>query len=234
MSVATFSDRAGLYVELAGKGILIAAFGVGSSLRAFAIASLLNNWSTVEPLTRWTYLAAHLTALAFMALVIATTIVRHRPVRRAEGIEPRVSALAGTFLALSLGLLPPSDISAGVSLIGVGMSAIGGLLSACVLLWLGRSFSIMAQARRLVTSGPYAFVRHPLYLTEELMALGVMLLVVSPLAVVIVCVHWIFQLRRMVNEERVLRGSFPEYAAYAARTPRIVPRPLRLRAPSGF
>jgi protein-S-isoprenylcysteine O-methyltransferase Ste14 len=30
----------------------------------------------------------------------------------------------------------------------------------------------------------------------------------------------------MRYEERVLTDSFPEYAAYAARTPRLIPRPF--------
>lgn len=30
--------------------------------------------------------------------------------------------------------------------------------------------------------------------------------------------------RRMINEERVLSAAFPEYADYARRVPRIVPR----------
>jgi protein-S-isoprenylcysteine O-methyltransferase Ste14 len=38
---------------------------------------------------------------------------------------------------------------------------------------LGRSISILPQARQLVTSGPYAFVRHPLYLGEMTAMLGI-------------------------------------------------------------
>jgi len=37
-------------------------------------------------------------------------------------------------------------------------------------------------------------------------------------------VQWLFQLRRMTNEETVLRAAFPEYADYARRTPKVVPR----------
>jgi protein-S-isoprenylcysteine O-methyltransferase Ste14 len=102
--------------------------------------------------------------------------------------------------------------------------ATGWVLSACVLLWLGRAFSVMAQARRLVTAGPYAIVRHPLYLCEEIMVLGVALMHFSIAAVLIVAAHWMFQLRRMTNEEKVLGAAFPECAAYAARTPKIIPR----------
>jgi Flp pilus assembly pilin Flp len=40
------------------------------------------------------------------------------------------------------------------------------------------------------------------------------------------------QLLRMRLEERALLREFPEYAEYAARTPRVVPSPHRLAAPA--
>jgi len=36
-------------------------------------------------------------------------------------------------------------------------------------------------------------------------------------------VHFFFQVRRMVNEEKVLSATFPEYREYAQRTPRMIP-----------
>jgi protein-S-isoprenylcysteine O-methyltransferase Ste14 len=44
----------------------------------------------------------------------------------------------------------------------------GNALAVLVMVQHGRSFSIMAEARQLVTSGVYRWVRHPLYLAEEL------------------------------------------------------------------
>jgi protein-S-isoprenylcysteine O-methyltransferase Ste14 len=85
----------------------------------------------------------------------------------------------------------------------------------------------MAQARRLVTTGPYAIVRHPLYLCEEITVLGVALMHFSFVAVLMVAAQWMFQLRRMTNEEKVLGAAFPECVAYAARTPKIIPRLFR-------
>ena len=224
MGITDLASRLGLNFEFVGKVALIVFFGSAATLKLGAISSLVVQWSTIDSITRWTYLAAHVCGLTFMILIIATTIIRYRPVRSAEGIEPRVSALAGTFLGVSLGLLPPVEISPAVTLAAVGLAAGGAALSAWVLLWLGRSFSIMAQARKLVTSGPYSIVRHPLYCCEAPIALGVMLLVLSPLAVAIVIVQWCIQLRRMANEEKVLRAEFMAYEEYAARVPKLFPR----------
>ena len=222
----------GFPADFVGKLALVIVFGSGATHKVISIVSLLNEWAAVEVATRWTYLAAHVCGLAFLVLVVAMTIVRYPPLRSADGLEPRLSALAGTFLAGTLGLLPPVQISPAVTLLAVGLSAFGAILSTYVLFWLGRSFSIMAQARKLVTRGPYAIVRHPLYCSEELMALGVMLLVLSPLAVLLVGIQWAFQLRRMFNEEKVLRAEFSEYEHYAARVPMVIPRTLK-RACSG-
>jgi protein-S-isoprenylcysteine O-methyltransferase Ste14 len=129
---------------------------------------------------------------------------------------------------LSLAALPSVQAGPTWRIMSMLMTVIGLLLSIWVLSWLGRSFSITAQARRLTTGGPYAIVRHPLYLCEEIAVIGVMLMCFSTVAVLIVAVQWLFQLRRMSNEERVLRAAFPEYVAYAARTPKVIPHVLHL------
>jgi protein-S-isoprenylcysteine O-methyltransferase Ste14 len=59
--------------------------------------------------------------------------------------------------------------------------------------------------------------------------IGVALTHSSIAAVLIVTAQWLFQLRRMTNEEKVLGAAFPEYAAYAAETPRIIPGVFRAR-----
>jgi protein-S-isoprenylcysteine O-methyltransferase Ste14 len=82
---------------------------------------------------------------------------------------------------------------------------------------------MMAEARRLVTSGPYRFVRHPLYLAEELAIIGISMQFFSLSTALVLAVQIAFQLRRMYNEEAVLAESFPEYAAYQQRTARLLP-----------
>ena len=84
----------------------------------------------------------------------------------------------------------------------------GTSLSFVVLRWLGKSFSILAEARRLVTEGPYRIVRHPLYLCEGVALVGVTLQVLSPLAVLIAIAVVMVQCRRMINEEAILKAGF--------------------------
>ena len=75
----------------------------------------------------------------------------------------------------------------------------------------------------LVTAGPYRFLRHPLYLCEQLSAFGLALQFRQPWGLVIVCIGFALQFPRMHFEEEILAASFPAYRAYAAGRSRILP-----------
>jgi protein-S-isoprenylcysteine O-methyltransferase Ste14 len=83
----------------------------------------------------------------------------------------------------------------------------------------------MADARALVTKGPYQLVRHPLYLGELTAMLGFAL---GAKQLLITMTAWIamatVQAVRAHHEERALATAFPEYEAYIkAVTCRIIP-----------
>ena len=159
----------------------------------------------------------------FLALAAWLVLIRTRPVGKASGLQPRLAALAGSFLLLSVVLLPRQELSIGLNLLSAGLLLLGHALSVFVLGRLGRSFSLMAEARSLVTDGPYTLIRHPLYVAEEISAIGLFLQYASLGTALLFITHLGFQVLRMRNEEEVLRASFPEYAAYAARTRRLIP-----------
>ena len=204
--------------DMAGRAALVMIFGVLATAKLIAIAGLLR-MAKIE----WLELATQIANLAFVLLVVCMAIIRVKPLRGSDGWEARLSALAGSSLPLLLLVLPVADLGSGLRMASLSLIAVGWLLSVYVLIWLGRSFSIMPQARRLVTSGPYGIVRHPLYLAEEIAVLGVTGLYVSPAALAIVAVHWFFQLRRMANEEKVLLATFRNYSVYAETTPKFFP-----------
>jgi protein-S-isoprenylcysteine O-methyltransferase Ste14 len=108
-------------------------------------------------------------------------------------------------------------------MISTALILIGTVGAVFALARLGRSFSVMAETRQLVTSGPYRLVRHPLYLTEEIAIIGLFMQFASPLTVLLLFVQIGFQLRRMQNEEAVLTASFSEYEAYSQNTARLLP-----------
>jgi len=79
------------------------------------------------------------------------------------------------------------------------------------------------EPARLVDAGPYARLRHPMYLAELAIAAGVVWTLAAPIAVVVAGTFAAVLLHRLTREERALRARLPAYAAYAARTYRLIP-----------
>jgi protein-S-isoprenylcysteine O-methyltransferase Ste14 len=108
------------------------------------------------------------------------------------------------------------------------VAAVGGLLIA---IWarvtLGRNWSgvvTLKQDHELVTAGPYAAIRHPIYTALILLFVGTTLLVASPGALLgLACVIWSCWVK-LKQEEALMLQQFPDsYPAYMARTKRLVP-----------
>ena len=91
------------------------------------------------------------------------------------------------------------------------------------ILHLGKAFSLIPQARNVVRSGPYRWLRHPLYLAEEIALLGTALEYFSALAFGILLLHVSVQVFRIHYEEALLRRTLPGYNDYAAMTWRMMP-----------
>jgi protein-S-isoprenylcysteine O-methyltransferase Ste14 len=168
-------------------------------------------------------MAMRLSTIAFLLLLATAVILRARPAGKARGLEPRISAFSGSFLIYAIPLFPRRELSLGAEMVSTLLILIGSAGAVFALLRLGRSFSMMAEARRLVTSGPYRWVRHPLYVAEELAIIGIFMQFLSVWTALLLALQIAFQLRRMHNEEVVLTQSFPEYAAYRQQTARLIP-----------
>lgn len=171
----------------------------------------------------WSVAVYHALTVAFVFLVVALMIIRKPAKQFVRSFGGAAVALAGTFLPSFLifsgtAQIDPSRAAvAGVFLIGGMGYAIWALST------LGRCLSMMPEVRGLVTSGPYARVRHPLYLGEMIATLGVLIPILSPRNVAIFVVFCGLQLWRSRYEEAALSSAFPEYAEYRRRTARILP-----------
>jgi protein-S-isoprenylcysteine O-methyltransferase Ste14 len=92
----------------------------------------------------------------------------------------------------------------------------GSVFSIYATITLGRCFSLMADARAVITKGPYRLVRHPLYLGEITTLFG--FVIVSPY-IVLTLGAWlavlVIQMVRAHYEERTLGSAFGDYATYA-------------------
>ena len=141
-------------------------------------------------------------------------------VRRRVTLTILLMALAAV-LDLLVGV--PRDLLRGGGL-EVIVSAAAILTGLAVRSW---AAGTIRKWERLATTGPYAFVRHPLYVGSILFALGfcglmrlplVCLLVLSPLA----GIYWL----AIQQEEALLARRYPAWTAYARRVGGLVPRRL--------
>ncbi len=106
-------------------------------------------------------------------------------------------------------------------LIGTGLIVAGNLLDVWGYAVLCRSLSIVAEARELKVTGPYRFVRHPVYLGQILAQAGVWLCfaAVNPVWWVFYACFVGFQLYRSRVEDEVLENAFGEpYREWKRRT----------------
>lgn len=78
---------------------------------------------------------------------------------------------------------------------------------------------------QLTTTGPYGYTRNPLYFGSILIAFGFALAARSLwIALVFLVLFLIIYWPVILDEEEYLRSQFPDYEAYAARVPRLIPR----------
>jgi protein-S-isoprenylcysteine O-methyltransferase Ste14 len=161
--------------------------------------------------------------ILLLGLQIVALLTRHAPLAKAPGWAPRAIALFGAQAALLMLLLPLATPNHTIE-IASSVIMLAGTMGAIITIWhLNRSFSVFPQARVLVTSGPYRLVRHPLYVCEAMVVVGLSLTYSQPWGSLVALVVCLTQLPRIYFEEHVLSATFPEYAEYSDKTRAIVP-----------
>lgn len=102
--------------------------------------------------------------------------------------------------------------------------ALGLPVSFFGLLLRGWAAGHLRKDQSLATSGPYAYVRNPLYLGTLIVAIGIVIASRrTALAVIFAVVFLLVYLPAVELEEQHLRDIFSEYAAYAGRIQRFLP-----------
>ena len=80
------------------------------------------------------------------------------------------------------------------------------------------------QDQRVVSTGPYAIVRHPMYAGAGLMFFGIPMLLGSAYGIALAPAWYILLAVRIPLEARVLRENLAGYDDYARRVPwRLLP-----------
>ncbi len=106
----------------------------------------------------------------------------------------------------------------------VASLAVGLPISVCGLFLRGWAAGHLAKDRELATSGPYGYVRNPLYIGTLIVALGIVIASRSAwLALVFAAVFLLVYFPVVELEEQHLREIFADYDGYALRVHRFLP-----------
>lgn len=202
-----------------GRVVPIVVFG--STVVAKAISATGAQAAAGESVAGTLYFANELAGL-FLVVLLFVAYVTRAP-RRAGRRDPIVLVVVALVIAAPVTVAFPHRPHAALDAVGLVIATFGLAYALFALLYLRRSFSVLPEARELVTGGPYAVTRHPLYLAETIAMLGV-LLPMADWRILFFVPFVVGQVVRARWEEAVLAAQFPdEYAAYAARVPRYVP-----------
>ena len=131
--------------------------------------------------------------------------------------RPRTSAGYHLWPSTSL------TLSAGIFLIAIGLGIAVWARRHLGKYWSGRI--TLKVDHRLIQSGPYGWVRHPIYSGLLLALLGTVITIGTPQACVGVAVIFIAVVRKMALEEQWMAAQFGnEYEVYRRRVNALIPR----------
>lgn len=137
------------------------------------------------------------------------------------------------FVLLALLILSPrnpevyGDFRPVLSIIGLVLIAAGLAVILYSFFALGKSLTaspVPKEDGKLVTGGLYARVRHPIYFGLLLAAIGVVLDAGPWPQFAIVVLLYVLLNIKATYEEELLAKRYPDYKAYANKTPRFFPR----------
>jgi protein-S-isoprenylcysteine O-methyltransferase Ste14/membrane protease YdiL (CAAX protease family) len=178
-------------------------------------------------------------AIAFLAIRVRSSrdrssrTTRSRDARAWYGFLGQAAAFAVIWMwrrapGTDLVTIRP-DVGWALAGLAIALSAAAVWLSTGAMIALGRFWAVgarVADDHRLVTAGPFALVRHPIYTGLSLLLLASGVAWSTPEAIVIAA--WVFGVSthvRALREEKLLSSALgTAYAVYAARVPRFVPR----------
>jgi hypothetical protein len=185
-----------------------------------------------------------------ITLFLASYFLRTKAVSYSKGFMETIYPLLCSALPLVifhnneiLKLFPPHSRFAGLlnSIFGIhghillrwdalptALVIIGNSVTLIGIIYLKRSFSIMAEARQPVYCGIYKHMRHPLYFGEGVATAGILFFRWSKINIALTALFLVGQIVRAGIEENKLMFAFPEYKAYKHRTGAFFPR-LRVR-----
>jgi protein-S-isoprenylcysteine O-methyltransferase Ste14 len=168
-------------------------FGVTAT--ELAILVLMTRTFTM---TDWIYLSQHL-------IVLAIAVTRAAPYARDGSLATGIAVVVSygyPYAQIIYLRLAPGELAWPEG--GFVLVTLAACLSAASLITLGRRFGVRPALRSLTTKGPYALVRHPMYLSYVVADIGYNLQEWNAGTALMVVAGWASLIYRIRAEERIL------------------------------
>lgn len=186
---------------------------IPASFFAFACVLFWRNYQQTGRLTSLFWMVSE-------GLVVVLLVFRRESKSVSRSFQDWMAALGGSFTVLLVRPVEHSLIADGV---GVLLQFLGTAFEVYGKAVLGRSFGIVPANRGIIVRGPYRLVRHPIYLGYLVTHAGFLLTNWSVRNLAIYGAVYVFQVLRILSEERFL-GQDAAYRAYRERVPyRLIP-----------
>lgn len=205
-------------------------FSSSSGSRLFTRAALLDRGEQLAIMVLWAFFLFRLEVAgnpwAIFPLLTETTVLLFTLVRRPTqdlSLNPRDWALAITATWSVYLADPGAPLADALIPLGVGLWALGNAIQLWGKLVLRRSFGIAPANRGIKMTGPYRYVRHPIYAGYAVCHISALVLMFSPINLLVYGLCWTAQILRLRAEERFLAQD-PRYLAYQAKVRwRLIP-----------
>lgn len=206
---------------------------VAMGLCLFPAAGTLRYWQA------WAFLGVFVAAtilITWRLLEHDPQLLEHRlkagPTAEKRRSQQVIQAIAGLYFCATL-ILPALDHRFGLSHLPVWAPIGGDALVALGFLIIERVFRVntftaatvqVESEQRVIATGPYAVVRHPMYSGALLLFVGIPLALGSAWGMALVVPALFLLAWRLTDEERLLVDSLPGYAEYRTKTRfRLIP-----------
>lgn len=158
--------------------------------------------------------AANVVWLTGAAIMAVMSFARFVP--RTSSVNLRTLAASGAMLILPC-FMRPTNLSTGVlATTGLIFELCGVLLTQVARVYMGRSFGILPANRGIVSSGPFRWVRHPIYLGWFILSIGYAMSFANDRNIMLIVVALPFMVWRIDQEEEHL-STDPAYLSYMNR-----------------
>ena len=155
------------------------------------------------------------------ALMGTLSLIRVPPVDTMVNFR---SILATTAMMVAPAFIKPqSDATGMLALAGLAIECFGVLVSEGSRIYLGRRFGFLPANRGIVSTGPFAIVRHPIYSGWFILTLGLVMAYPTAPNILMLALTVPVMILRIDLEEQLLARDL-EYRAYCAKTKyRLIP-----------